>query len=84
MGTVIGSVQRRIEGDLERFKKFIETRGQETGAWRGDVAPPPQTGASAPPQREQTGGTGTANPADHRAPRGGTSGSSVPPTGPDQ
>jgi hypothetical protein len=30
-------VSRRVEGDLERFKEFIESRGQETGAWRGDV-----------------------------------------------
>jgi uncharacterized membrane protein len=27
----------RVKGDLERFKKFIEERGHETGAWRGDV-----------------------------------------------
>lgn len=30
--------ERRIESDLERFKKFIEERGgHETGAWRGEV-----------------------------------------------
>jgi hypothetical protein len=22
---------------LERFKTFIESRGQETGAWRGEI-----------------------------------------------
>jgi hypothetical protein len=27
-----------VKGDLERFKEFIEGRGQETGAWRGEVA----------------------------------------------
>ena len=27
----------RIKGDLKRFKKFIEERGQETGGWRGEV-----------------------------------------------
>ncbi|TNM47230.1 SRPBCC family protein [Nocardioides albidus] len=32
-------VDRRTQGDLERFKTFIETRGDETGAWRGDVRP---------------------------------------------
>jgi hypothetical protein len=26
-----------VEGDLERFKEFIENRGQETGAWRGTI-----------------------------------------------
>ena len=33
----LGIVGARIKGDLERFKKFIEERGQETGAWRGEV-----------------------------------------------
>jgi uncharacterized membrane protein len=33
----VGVVSRRVEGDLERFRDFIESRGQETGAWRGDV-----------------------------------------------
>jgi len=36
-GDAIGLVGRRVEGDLERFKKFIESRGQETGAWRGTI-----------------------------------------------
>jgi hypothetical protein len=26
-----------VEGDLERFKEFIESRGHETGAWHGTV-----------------------------------------------
>jgi uncharacterized membrane protein len=33
----MGLTKRRIRGDLERFKKFIEARGTETGAWRGEV-----------------------------------------------
>ena len=37
IGDALGFVTRRVEGDLERFKKFIETRGEETGAWRGEV-----------------------------------------------
>ena len=32
-----GADERRVQGDLERFKQFIESRGQETGAWRGEV-----------------------------------------------
>jgi uncharacterized membrane protein len=28
----------RVKGDLHRFKEFIEHRGTETGAWRGEVA----------------------------------------------
>jgi uncharacterized membrane protein len=37
IGDAVGAVSMRIAGDLERFKAFIESRGQETGAWRGDV-----------------------------------------------
>jgi len=33
----LGMFSRRVEGDLERFKEFIESRGRETGAWRGEV-----------------------------------------------
>ena len=36
-GDAMGLVSRRVEGDLKRFKEFIESRGQETGAWRGTV-----------------------------------------------
>ncbi len=37
VGDALGFVSRRVEGDLERFKTFIEARGHETGAWRGTV-----------------------------------------------
>ena len=37
-GSWMGIVSKRISGDLERFKKFIEERGRETGAWRGEIA----------------------------------------------
>jgi hypothetical protein len=30
-------VSRRVAGDLERFKDFIEARRRETGAWRGEI-----------------------------------------------
>ncbi|GGZ46688.1 cyclase [Streptomyces subrutilus] len=33
----LGFVKRQVAGDLKRFKAFIETRGAETGAWRGEV-----------------------------------------------
>lgn len=42
VGDALGIVQRRVKGDLENFKKFIETRGSEEGGWRGDVQAPPQ------------------------------------------
>jgi uncharacterized membrane protein len=38
VGDAVGVVSNRVQGDLERFKSFIESRGgQETGAWRGTV-----------------------------------------------
>jgi uncharacterized membrane protein len=39
VGTALGIPAGRVEGDLERFKKFIEERGEETGAWRGSISP---------------------------------------------
>ena len=36
-GAAMGFLERRVKGDLERFKEFIEGRGVETGAWRGEV-----------------------------------------------
>jgi uncharacterized membrane protein len=36
-GDALGFVTRRARGDLERLKEFIEGRGTETGAWRGEV-----------------------------------------------
>lgn len=38
MGDKLGFVSKRTEGDLKRFKDFIESRGVETGAWRGEVS----------------------------------------------
>jgi uncharacterized membrane protein len=40
VGDMLGVVSRRVANDLERFKEFIEARGQETGAWRGEVERP--------------------------------------------
>lgn len=37
VGDAVGVVSQRVLGDLERFKKYIESRGRETGAWRGTV-----------------------------------------------
>ncbi|MBA2666312.1 MAG: SRPBCC family protein [Trueperaceae bacterium] len=37
VGAALGVVGRRIRGDLDRFKAFIESRGEPTGAWRGAV-----------------------------------------------
>jgi uncharacterized membrane protein len=49
LGDALGVLSRRVEGDLKRFKEFIEKRGQETGAWRGEIHP--GEGVSAPESR---------------------------------
>jgi uncharacterized membrane protein len=37
LGSAIGVDDRQVKDDLERFKELIESRGAETGAWRGEV-----------------------------------------------
>jgi uncharacterized protein (TIGR02271 family) len=37
LGTPWGFRRARIEGDLQRFRDFIEERGRETGGWRGQL-----------------------------------------------
>jgi uncharacterized membrane protein len=39
VGDALGIVERRVKGDLERFKAFIEERRRATGAWRGEIPP---------------------------------------------
>ncbi len=36
-GSALGFDSRRVKGDLDRFKEFIEERQRETGAWREEV-----------------------------------------------
>lgn len=38
-GDMVGMLSHRVEGDLERFKEFLEARGGETGGWRGTIRP---------------------------------------------
>jgi HSP20 family molecular chaperone IbpA len=40
VGDMLGVVSARVRGDLQRFKDFIESRGRETGAWRGEIQQP--------------------------------------------
>lgn len=37
VGDKLGIIRRRTQGDLERFREYIEARGRESGAWRGEV-----------------------------------------------
>lgn len=36
-GDALGVLDRQVQGSLDRFKKFIESRRTETGAWRGTI-----------------------------------------------
>jgi uncharacterized membrane protein len=37
VGDILGFDDRQVRGDLERFKESIEGRGEESGAWRGEI-----------------------------------------------
>ncbi|QGV76933.1 SRPBCC family protein [Streptomyces ficellus] len=34
-----GTIDRRVKGDMRRFKDFIERQGGESGGWRGRIQP---------------------------------------------
>jgi uncharacterized membrane protein len=40
IGDWAGLLDGRVQGDLERFRDFIQGRGEPTGAWRGNVESP--------------------------------------------
>jgi hypothetical protein len=46
IGAALGIPAGQVEGDLKRFKEFIEARGTATGAWRGEVDQDDVTGSS--------------------------------------
>ena len=37
LGDVVGFMGHRVQGDLNRFKEYVESKGSEDGAWRGEV-----------------------------------------------
>jgi len=55
IGDVLGADDMRIQGDLNRFKKFVEERKTPTGAWRGEIH-----GDKVEGDRAETQGTGTS------------------------
>ncbi|MEU3829003.1 cyclase [Streptomyces sp. SID486] len=36
---LLGTIDRRVKGDMKRFKSYIEDRGGESGGWRGRIRP---------------------------------------------
>lgn len=47
VGSALNVPDRRIQGDLDRFKEYIESRGSESGAWRGTIQDHPEGGATS-------------------------------------
>jgi uncharacterized membrane protein len=41
VGDALGMMEANVKRDLQNFKEFIEERGAETGAWRGEVGQDP-------------------------------------------
>ena len=37
LGAMVGQDDRKVKGDLERFKELIEAHGTPSGAWRDKV-----------------------------------------------
>jgi uncharacterized membrane protein len=37
LGAALQAPDRRVKGDLKRFKELVESRGREGGGWRGEV-----------------------------------------------
>ncbi len=46
LGDALGAADRRVESDLERFKELVESRGYESGGWRGEVGRPDEPSAA--------------------------------------
>ncbi len=42
----LGTVRMAARSNLKQFKEMIELRGQETGAWRGTIAPQTEAGSN--------------------------------------
>ena len=40
LGTAVGTPDRRVKGDLGRFKELLEAAGQRPNGWRGEVKRP--------------------------------------------
>ncbi len=38
IGGALGFLSRKVDSDLKRFKDYVEQRGVESGAWRGEIA----------------------------------------------
>ena len=48
-GDALGFPSGRIEGDLQRFRDYVEERGRETGGWRGEIGEGESSGVGVLP-----------------------------------
>ena len=46
VGSLLGADDRKVEGDLDRFKALVEKRGSATGAWHGEIDAPETSSAA--------------------------------------
>src|SRR5256714_5896378 len=80
IGDVLGADDARIQGDLGRFKKFIEERRSPTGAWRGEIRGGQVAGDRAEEDAEAgTGSRGQRRPCASRCSRPSPGGGPPPP-----
>lgn len=74
MGDAVGVVSRKVEKTADDFKRFVEERGRETGAWRGEVHGGQETSAPGGQSGSSTGihgsdlGDNPPTPSDKTAP----------------
>jgi uncharacterized membrane protein len=65
-GDRLGFLDRRVSGDLDRFKAFIEERDRPTGSWdgeiHGDEVIPAADGSAGPESMEAEGGASVPYP----------------------
>jgi uncharacterized membrane protein len=54
----LGVLSRKVDKTIEDFRQFIERRGRETGAWRGEV----HRGQTQPPAASGLTGSGRPSP----------------------
>ena len=53
IGDALGLLARRVEGDLQRFKTFVEQQGDRVQGWRGKIPAPPDAAQLARVQRTE-------------------------------
>jgi len=58
VGSAVGLDERRVRGDLERFRELIEGQRVESGAWRGEIKDGETTGTKSTGTKS-TGTNGT-------------------------